>query len=67
MMGAFCLYPTLYLEQGGGRTLLARGYVPYERVKEALEAALSDAAPEAAFPEGAACGIDGCCDMKTSD
>ena len=66
IMGEFCLYPTLYLEQGAGRTLLARGYVPYERVKEALEAALSDAAPEAAFPEGAACGIDGCCDTKTT-
>ncbi len=67
IMGELCLYPTLYLAQGARRTLLARGYVPYERVKDALEAALSDAAPEAVFPEGAACGIDGCCDMKTTD
>ena len=38
IMGEFCLYPTLYLEQGAGRTLLARGYVPYERVQAVARA-----------------------------
>ena len=63
--GEFCLYPTLYLAQEERRTLLARGYVPWERVAASLEAALADDTSQTAFPEGAACGLDGHCDIPT--
>lgn len=63
IMGEFCLYPTLYLARGDRRTLLARGYAPWERVAASLEAALADDAPQTAFSEGAACGLDGHCDI----
>lgn len=65
IMGEFCLYPTLYLAQEERRTLLARGYVPWERVAASLEAALADDTSQTAFPEGAACGLDGHCDIPT--
>lgn len=64
IMGEFCLYPTLYLERGTQRTLLARGYVPYETVNGALEAALAGAPRQETIPEGAACGLDGHCDVN---
>lgn len=59
IMGEFRLYPTLYLENGEERVLLARGYAGYESVKAKLDAALSGVREGCA--EGAACGLDGRC------
>lgn len=61
LMGELRLYPTLFLEQGQKRLLLARGYAPYATVKKALAAALAGTSDQAA--QGVACGLDGqgCC------
>ena len=40
VMGEFLLYPTLYLEHDGQRTLLARGYSDYASVRAKLDDAL---------------------------
>ena len=41
IMGEFALYPTLYLEDGASRRLLARGFAPYEQVAAKLADAAS--------------------------
>lgn len=56
IMGEFALYPTLYLEDGASRRLLARGFAPYEQVA----AKLADAASAPVL--GPVCTLDGHCD-----
>lgn len=60
VMGEFLLYPTLYLEHGGQRTLLARGYSDYASVRAKLDDALRGVL-ESPVAQGAACGLDGKC------
>lgn len=56
IMGEFALYPTLYLEDGASRLLLARGFAPYEQVA----AKLADAASAPVI--GPVCSLDGHCE-----
>ena len=56
IQGEFALYPTLYLEDGASRRLLARGFAPYEQVA----AKLADAASAPVL--GPVCTLDGHCD-----
>lgn len=56
IMGEFALYPTLYLEDGSSRRLLARGFAPYEEVA----AKLADVASAPVL--GPVCSLDGHCD-----
>lgn len=58
-MGEFKLYPTLYLEKNGERSLLTRGYAAYAAVSARLEAALAGQNGECA--SGASCASDGNC------
>ena len=60
IMGEFLLYPTLYLEHDGRRTLLARGYSDYDSVRAKLDDALRGIR-ESPVVQGAACGLDGKC------
>ncbi len=60
IMGEFLLYPTLYLEHDGRRTLLARGYSDYDSVRAKLDDALRGI-QESPVVQGAACGLDGKC------
>lgn len=60
VMGEFLLYPTLYLEHDGRRTLLARGYSDYAGVRAKLDDALRGVR-ESPVAQGAACGLDGKC------
>ena len=60
VMGEFLLYPTLYLEHDGQRTLLARGYSDYASVRAKLDDALRGVR-ESPVAQGAACGLDGKC------
>ena len=60
VMGEFLLYPTLYLEHDGQRTLLARGYSDYASVRAKLDDALHGVR-ESPVAQGAACGLDGKC------
>lgn len=60
VMGEFLLYPTLYLEHDGQRTLLARGYSDYAGVRAKLDDALHGVR-ESPVAQGAACGLDGKC------
>lgn len=56
IMGEFTLYPTLYLEDGGQRRLLARGFAPCEEVA----ARIADIAATPVL--GPVCSLDGHCD-----
>lgn len=60
VMGEFLIYPTLYLEHEGQRTLLARGYSDYPAVRARLDEALQGV-PSSPVLQGAACGLDGKC------
>ena len=60
VMGEFLLYPTLYLEHDGQRTLLARGYSDYAGVRAKLDDALRGVR-ESPVAQGAACGLNGKC------
>ena len=60
VMGEFLLYPTLYLEHDGQRTLLARGYSDYASVRAKLDDALHGVR-ESPVAQGAACSLDGKC------
>ena len=60
VMDEFLLYPTLYLEHDGQRTLLARGYSDYASVRAKLDDALRGVR-ESPVAQGAACGLDGKC------
>lgn len=59
-MGEFKLYPTLYLQENGERSLLTRGYAAYAAVSARLETALAGKNGE--YAAGASCASDGNCD-----
>ena len=56
IMGEFALYPTLYLEDGASRRLLARGFASYEQVA----AKVADFASSPVL--GPVCSVDGHCE-----
>lgn len=60
IMGEFALYPTLYLEEGSSRRLLARGFAPYEQV--AAKVAGLATAPDPDPVLGPVCSLDGHCE-----
>ncbi|MCH5277620.1 MAG: hypothetical protein J1E80_07270 [Desulfovibrionaceae bacterium] len=62
IMGEFVLYPTLYLEDGSSRRLLARGFAPYEQVAARLADLAASSGLVPGSVSGPACSLDGHCE-----